>query len=261
MKKKYYQHNKTNINKEKLIWEQKIRKVVKLYKEFMRITSFPDFDIKFVVNSKIHMEVINDKKTMVLSVNWTSILNKDFDYISTLFHEFTHMHDNSTLLLDKEEKYRKSALKLYTEYHASYIQALYLAGVSDVNNSKMFKINFDKLCERIDREIIEIELRTKIYSEDNSIENFCGVIDYYMYYYGSLVAYNKYSNNYKEIQTFDFELDEPLREFFKVLELNMVTDKLFELAYKIQTAADEVAVLKCLENYTPQNNNSNLEST
>ena len=232
--------------------------MVNVYKEFMYITSFPDFDIEFVVNSKINMEVINNKKPMLLLVNWTSILNKDFDYVSTLFHEFTHMHDNSTLLLDKEEKYRKSALNLYTEYHASYVEALYLAGASDVKNSKKFDINVDKLRERIDREITEIKLRAKIYSEENSIENFFDVTKWYMYYYGSLVAYNEYSNKHKEIQTFDFELDSSLKEFFKVLELNIVADKLFEVSYKMQTLADRAAVQKSLESYISKNNNSKI---
>lgn len=247
MKKSYQQYNKPNYNKEKLIWEGKIRKVVDPYKEFMHIADFPNFEIKFVINPKIKMKVLNDKKPMVLLVDLIHLLNKESDYISTLFHEFTHMYDNSTLLLDKEEKYRKSALNLYTEYHASYIQALYLLGVSDISNANKFEVNLNKLFEKMKNQIEEIELRAKIYSEDNLIEKFNDVIKCYMYYYGSLVAYNEYSDERKEIQSFDFVLDTTLREFFKALEFNIVTDNLFEVSHKMQTLADKTVVQRCLE--------------
>lgn len=235
--------------KEKIIWEAKIRKAGKEYESFVCIKSLPTYKIKFIEdleNVTYSMQVLNTTRPFILNINIGFMLDKDFDYISTAFHEFTHIYDYSFLLQDKNEEYRKTALPLFSEFHASYIQCLYLLGVSNITDLETKNLSFDKLNHKINSNIFFVNESINKYREQKNVVNFYSIINAYMYYYGSIVAYNQHSKTQKDVLSFNFKFQDDMERFYSILKFRVFDDRILEVSYKIKTYFDNVIITELL---------------
>ena len=99
----------------------KVKEYIPEYKAFMGINYFPKFDI-IPFSNKQNMHVNFEKSIPELFINetYTSILKSKSK--PGIFHEFTHILDNKTLLPDLENKEKEPLIKTYSEYHAVQVQ-------------------------------------------------------------------------------------------------------------------------------------------
>lgn len=234
--------------REKIIWEAQIRSIGKKYQAFNYIEKLPEYKIRFVSDLKIikyAMQILNKTNPITLNINIGFMLNKSFDFTSTTFHEFTHICDYTFLLNNKDDEYKESALSLYTEFHASYIQSLFLLGISDINNNQKNDISFNKLEEKITNDTILINENIYLYKENINVENFDALLKSYMYYYGAIVAYNNWSKTPKCIKSFDFEFNEQMELFYSALKFNVLDEKMLYASYMFRTFFDK-SIIKIL---------------
>lgn len=95
---------------DKIKWEKQVREFEKEYLSLTKLEQIPIYEIHFIKPTNdisYSMQIINSSKSYILNVNMGFMYLTDFDYKETLVHEFTHMIDYSTLLLDKDENSEK----------------------------------------------------------------------------------------------------------------------------------------------------------
>ncbi len=95
---------------DKIKWEKQVREFEKEYLSLTKLEQIPIYEIHFIKPTNdisYSMQIINSSKPYILNVNMGFMYLTDFDYKETLVHEFTHMIDYSTLLLDKDENSEK----------------------------------------------------------------------------------------------------------------------------------------------------------
>ncbi len=223
--------------KEKLIWEHKIRN---FEKEFLSI--FPDFklptykinfiDTRNTPNVKYSMRVQHTKSPMTLDVNMGFMINKNFDYKAILSHEFTHMHDFNTLLKDKESQYRSKALHLYSEYHATYIQGIYIS--QQAQNMQ----NVDIIENQIHENELYIKESIEHFSQSHKIDDWADILYGYMYYFGYINCYNYLTNSKHQMTHFNFKNDTHMYTLYNFISMKIFEESFWELCYKTQSYLD-----------------------
>ena len=230
--------------KEKLIWETKIRKTGIKYESFTGI-KLPEYKIKFIENIcdiKYSMQIVNSTSPMILNVNMGFMLNKSFDYQSVAFHEFTHLCDYAYMLIDRDIKYRKTALHLFSEFHASYIESLHVLGLSNIDENPTKPLS--EVEALIINRILHIEENILQCQQNKTVENIYRIIDTYMYYYGSLIAYNQFSSVSQPVRTFDFMFQNDMSMFYELLKFRNFDERLLEISYKIKTYIDKKVIFE-----------------
>ncbi len=197
----------SNLNTQKIIWEQQIKNEYEKYQVFINDSNMPKFRVNFVDSTKnkvsYSMEVLTQKSPMILNVNMGFLIGKNAKHCqSTLFHEFTHMWDYYNLFRDKDPKERKSVLSLYTEYHATQIEFLRfmefesVSQTKDIHSSDCF-YEFGKeetVFEYYDERYKLLSESINNYRTDASTSNYKAIIDSYMYVFGIKSIYDKYIN-------------------------------------------------------------------
>lgn len=197
----------TNLQTQKLVWEQQIKIEYDRYKIFIGNHNMPKYKVKFVDSSKnkisYAMEALSYKRPVILNVNMGFMINgKNKHCQPTLYHEFTHMWDTENLFLDKDFKERKSVLSLYTEYHASQIKFFRFMEFDSINSNKIISPSdkfheFDNcmtVFEYYDEKCKLLSESIDNYDMNASTNNYKAIIDSYMYVFGIKSIYDKYIN-------------------------------------------------------------------
>ncbi len=236
--------------KDKIIWETEIRNTGKKYELFTEMI-LPKYKIKFIdnlENIRYSMQVLNSTTPMTLNVNMGFMLSKSFDYKSTAFHEFTHMCDYTYLLTDKDDKYKKTALSLFSEFHATYIQSLCLLGLSSIHNSKNVLLCVDKLKTEILKYIDLINKNIQQFEKSRKLIYWDSLLKAYMYYYGSIIAYNQNVKQSKmDIISFDFKYNKEMTFFYQILCLNKISEDTLEISYKLKTLLNKAVTVEIIK--------------
>lgn len=223
---------------DKIKWEKQVREFEKEYLSLTKLEQIPIYEIHFIKPTNdisYSMQIINSSKPYILNVNMGFMYLTDFDYKETLVHEFTHMIDYSTLLLDKDEKFRKNVLSLYSEFHATYEQCKYIAQTKKSIDGKIIYF-----CNLLNESIIE-------YNNNQTIRNWKAIEEAYMYYYGAIIAFNESSINKYAPQIFDCELDWSMHSFYDMINMNLPFDLIADFLNKIKKLSDTIIIAKTLD--------------
>lgn len=224
--------------KDKLIWEHKIRNFEKEFLNIFPDVKLPKYKINFIntlntPNIKYSMQVLHTKTPMILNVNMGFMLDKDFDYKTTLSHEFTHMHDFNTLIKDKEQNYKSKALHLYSEYHATYIQGIYISSQKETTH------NIDIIEHEIHENELYINESIDKFSKSHIIDDWTDILYGYMYYFGYINCYNYLTNREHKMLHFKFQNDSDMYSLYNCISIGILNDTFWDLCYKIQLYLDE----------------------
>lgn len=235
---------KYNFKTKELAWTHLIHKEAEQYKKFVGNDNLPNFKIIYSHNTNekpnSSMKVDTYKRPSNLYVNSGFMIDKNFDYKSTLFHEFTHLWDSENLLKDITLKEKHKMLYLFTEFHASYIQALIIMGAESINFNTQV-LDYYKILSTINDDIVLIEEYVEKFNQSKSTENYNGILNSYMYYFGRIVAYNISGNNVSPIH-FNNSFDEYLHLYYKALKLNLINDSIIKLSGSIKTQLDKIFI-------------------
>lgn len=224
--------------KDKLIWEHKIRNFEKEFLNIFPDVKLPKYKINFIntlntPNIKYSMQVQHTKTSIILNVNMGFMIDKDFDYKATLSHEFTHMYDYNTLIKDKEEKYRSKALHLYSEYHATYIQGIYISSQKETTH------NIDIIEHEIRENELYINESIDKFFKSHKIDDWTDILYGYMYYFGYINCYNYLTNREHKMLHFNFQNDSDMYSLYNCISIGILNDTFWDLCYKIQLYLDE----------------------
>ena len=115
------------------------------YKNFMRITQFPEFALQTKLVSVVAADSQGFDSAAVTA--YQPITGQHSLCVSTnlelskylMFHEFTHMLDSE--IYAKGDKVRYAGLSGYTEYHASQIELACLVGAVTIDSIQSFSMN------------------------------------------------------------------------------------------------------------------------
>lgn len=231
--------------KDKLIWEHNIRTFEKEFLTMFPDIQLPEYNINFVDeidNINYSMQVLHTKNPMVLNVNIGHMLDKNFNYKSILAHEFTHMNDYYTLLNEKDKKFKSKALFLYTEYHATYVQAQYLFSKHN---------NVGCIMENILESELLIQENIDSFNKNTNLNSWNGILHGYMYYFAYVDFYNSLDEKYK-MKHFDFQNDSALYDLYNCIALHIQSDSFWELCYKIQLFLDKSILIQLYKIENPR---------
>lgn len=246
-----------NFNTLKLLWEQQIKNEYIKYQQFISDDNMPKYRTTFIDSTKTKvsyaMEALIYKRPVVLNVNMAFMINGQNKHCQpTLYHEFTHMWDSENIFKNKEIQERKSALSLYTEYHASQIGFLRFMEFESVNQNK--KINQDDKFYEFDKEKTVFEyydercqlLSESInnYNDDSSTENYKAVIDSYMYVFGIKSIYDKYIGNF-DFPKVDSIFHENIMNMYPLLQ-DYNIEELWEIFLDCSKILDNLHILNSL---------------
>ncbi|WP_395546694.1 MULTISPECIES: hypothetical protein [unclassified Lacrimispora] len=222
-----------NFKTKELAWKHLINKEIGEYKRFIKDDNLPSFNMIFSHNTNekpnYSMKVDMYKRPSNLYINSAFMIDKNFNYRSTLFHEFTHLWDSENLLLDKDPKVKSSSLCFFTEFHASHIQSLYIMGCNSIDNYE--NANLNNLFNTTNSNIKLIEEYQHKYNSTKLIEDYFGLINSYMYYFGNITAKNAISNGNEDIQHFENIFDETLHLYYTALKYNIIDDRILDASY------------------------------
>jgi len=226
-----------------LAWTHLIYKEAEEYKRFINDNNLPNFKIIFSHNTNekpnYSMKVDTYKRPSNLFVNSGFMIDRDFDYKSTLFHEFTHLWDSENLLGDIPLSEKHKWLFLFTEFHASYIQALFIMGVETINDTQT--LQYHKISNVINEDIELINECVERFNQSKNMNDYKGLLDAYMYYFGRIVA-NNISGNPIIPENFNNPFDEGLHLYYKALKLNLINDSIIKLSRSIKSQLDEIFI-------------------
>lgn len=228
-------------HKDKLIWEHNIRNFEKEFLNMFPDMKLPNYKINFIQeikNINYSMQVEHTKNPMALNINMGYMCDKNFDYKNVLTHEFTHMNDYYSLLNDRNPKFKSKALSLYTEYHATYIQAQYLFSQN--------KKSIDCIMQNILESELLIQENIESFNKGKDLSSWNGILYGYKYYFGYVDYYNSICKKY-EMKHFDFENDKILYDLYNCLTLHITSDSFWEVCYKIQTLLDKSILYELLQ--------------
>jgi len=248
----------TNLQTQKLVWEQQIKIEYDRYKIFIGNNNMPKYKVKFVDRSKnkisYAMESLSYKRPVILNVNMGFMINgKNKHCQPTLYHEFTHMWDTENLFSDKDFKERKSVLSLYTEYHASQIESFRFMEFESINSNKIISPSdkfhefdnfmtafeyYDEKCKLLSESIVNYDMNT-------STNNYKAVIDSYMYVFGIKSVYDKYIEPI-DLPHVDSCFHQYLVKLYQFLQEYPVTE-LWEILLKNVEVLDKLHILNSLE--------------
>lgn len=125
--------------------EEKLETTKIKYMKFMKLHSFPHYDI---IIQNISLDANESKQYMKAACakydfetqRHSLIVNPSIDFYEYIvFHEFTHILDTEQYANNDRISY--VYLSGYTEYHASQIELLNLLGAKKVNKRVRFKMN------------------------------------------------------------------------------------------------------------------------
>lgn len=182
----------------------------------MAISDFPKYKINFmniIPGGRLAAEVNHTKSPMELNVLIGMMATKEHNLQATLFHEFTHILDYSKANQNDDILNSKVSLRLYSEYHASYIEGLYLIGTENIS-IKPTQINKEAIRNFLNKNKYLIYESIAFYNEEKSIAKWYDVLDAYMYYYASVSLCNEYLKEQTELTEFDFPCDENLKHLY-----------------------------------------------
>jgi len=233
-----------NLHKQKLLWEVKIRKIESHYKKFMEIGDFPEYKINFmniIPGGRLAAQVNHTKSPMELNVLIGMMVTKEHNLQATLFHEFTHILDYSKVNQNDDILTSKVSLRLYSEYHASYIEGLYLIGAENISSRP--QINKEAMMIFLNRNKYLIYENIAFYNEEKSIAKWYDVLDAYMYYYASVSLCNEYLNEQTELIKFDFPCDENLKHLYYCYNIEplVFSENISDISYRITTFLHQYA--------------------
>ena len=232
-----------NFKTKELAWTHLIHKEAEEYKRFIGDDNLPDFKIIYSHNTNeipnYSMKVDTYKRPSNLFVNSGFMIDRDFDYKSTLFHEFTHLWDSENLLKDIPLSEKHKSLFLFTEFHASYVQALFLMEAETLYNTQMLK--FHKIANTINEDVDLIKENVEKFNQSKSLDNYKSILNSYMYYFGRIVA-NNISGNYISPENFNNPFDESMHFYYKALKLNLINDSIIKLSGVVKSQLDEIFV-------------------
>lgn len=233
---------KYNFKTKELAWTLLIHKEAEEYKKFVGNDNLPDFKIIYSHNTNekpnYSMRVDTYKRPSNLYVNSGFMLNKNFNYKSTLFHEFTHLWDSENLLIELPLNKKSKTLSLFTEFHASYIESLHIMGCKSFENYE--NASKDMLKNKINNHIELIYEYQSKYNLTKLAEDYHGLMNGYMYYYGCMVAKSTVFRIEEDIIHFDNIFDETLNLFYSALKFNIIDERILNLSYKINILLEEL---------------------
>ena len=175
-------------------YNSKVNELYNLYREMIREPKLPLPPIEYVdnVNYKAQVQFVKcDARKLQISTEL--ILNHSEEFEETMYHEFTHIFD--LYILNQLNLYKdctKSALMLYTEFHAAQIECLKKFNLLDSYGYKVILPLSDKnLCQDIirfcmDKLRLYIDKR-KHFQYIRNKESAKAIKICYMYYLGSSV--------------------------------------------------------------------------
>ena len=234
---------KYNFKTKELAWTHLIHKEIIEYKRFIGDDNLPDFKIVYSHNTNekptYSMKVDTYKRPSNLYVNSGFMIDKNFNYKSTLFHEFTHLWDSENLLKDIPLSEKHKLLFLFTEFHASYVQALLMMGAESINNTQM--LESCKITNVINEDVDLIEEYVEKFNLSKSPDNYKGILNAYMYYFGHVVANNISGNNISP-KNFNNSFDEGLHLYYSALKFNILDDKVIKLSGNVMTLLDKIFI-------------------
>lgn len=121
-----------------------IYKIIENYKRFMKISYFPEFNLKLIDDNNLiregygvaaeHFYNINSNKH-TLNI-WKDIYKFPSDYY--IFHELTHIYD--TTLHSAGNKFLYAANRGYLEYHAAQVDLLKLVNATTIDSTVTFSL-------------------------------------------------------------------------------------------------------------------------
>jgi len=232
-----------NFKTKELTWTHLIHKEVEEYKRFINNSNLPNFKIIFSHNTKENpdyvMRVEAYKRPIILYVNSGYMIDRSFDYKSTLYHEFTHLWDYGNLLKNMPSDEKSKRLSLLTEFHASYVESLFIMGAKTINDIQILEM--DKITGMINNDILLIKETGEKFTQTKAPKDYDHLLSSYMYYFGRIVAHN-ISGNIITPDSFDNSFDETLHLYFKALELNSINDEIIELSGKVKTLLDKIFI-------------------
>lgn len=246
-----------NFNTLKLLWEQQIKNEYIKYQQFISDDNMPKYRTIFIDSTKTKvsyaMEALIYKRPVVLNVNMAFMINGQNKHCQpTLYHEFTHMWDSENIFKDKEIQERKSALSLYTEYHASQIEFLRFMEFESVKDLKSIEQNdkfyeFDKeetIFEFYDERCQLLSESINNYKNDSSTENYKAVIDSYMYVLGIKSIYDKYID-IVEFPKVDSIFHENIMNIYPLLQDYQI-EELWEILLNCSKILDNLHILNSI---------------
>lgn len=225
--------------KEQNIFSAKIHALEKYFIKIYGIDQMPKYTIKYIepeTNESYNMKILNNTSPITLCVSKLLLFKKNYDYKSTVIHEFTHICDYSTLLLDYNEKKRSNVLSLWSEYHATYLQTIYEMGIINQNTNE-YSLNKDIPQNLILywNEFIESCINTFKFS--CTTLNWSYLINCYMNYFGAISAFNEFVNNKIKPQNFGFILDDIMQQIFIYIsssdDINDISSDLADFKQKL----------------------------
>lgn len=141
-------NNNLLVNKMYLI--QKVKSLYNEYKKFINCDLLPDYELhpfNFLINknniieNSMSAKVEFKNNTPILSIEENIFKIKPQTAEAILFHEFTHIWDETTYLQNLSYEERKFILHSYTEYHATYIQMMRACNFNNIKDDKKLDEN------------------------------------------------------------------------------------------------------------------------
>lgn len=124
----------------KLSLLQKIKPIYSEYKNFIGNQKLPDFEIvpfsRLKTNNSTEASITFKDKKYILNIEQHVFTIKPKTTKSVLFHEFTHILDETTLLQQLRYEDRKTLLHAYTEYHATQIEMMCACNFKNINDNR-----------------------------------------------------------------------------------------------------------------------------
>lgn len=133
--------------KEKALIELKEAEVYQHYANFQLFMNWknpPHFVIDPILVNKYHAETqmpVNAGDPFILELSPTVIRMQRDSYAAVLYHEFTHIFDDSTIHKEVTDMGIQKPTTWYTEAHATEIELMFLCGFQNVSEHK--RIPFD----------------------------------------------------------------------------------------------------------------------
>lgn len=92
------------------------------YLKFMNIDTMPDFDVDVLKNKSPDLHTSHKSKVPVIQIPemYTTLLKENAK--PGIYHEFTHIVDHASILINMPIEQQNKYLRWYTEYHATQVQ-------------------------------------------------------------------------------------------------------------------------------------------
>lgn len=238
------------MNKLELIWKYQIKNFEQDYLKISEYSTMPNYNIKFIVKNPTidyNMKIINSTNPITLCIRDSIMM--DNHYKENLVHEFTHICDFTFLLNDWEIKDKRKVLSLWSEYHATFLQSLYMIGIEDIKNIDISTLDFSILQKNLLIFIDNIKTYIDCFKWTQNIKYWHNMQICYMYYFGALKALNLFSPHKFSIIPFDFITDKLMENLYQILDKFNTNQSSFIEILKIRNELDKILITYAKEHF------------